>query len=107
MLLIKAPTFEAKFLLSTLNPEGESQSTIATSVAVVASNIEEERQAAQSMNWEDEDFNENLNVIPPSPESPRTKKAKVVFGRCYEPTFHATMLDLGDVLAENSDVDSD
>lgn len=47
------------------------------------------------------------DVVPRSPESPRTKKARIVFGRCIEPTFHQTMLDLGHELAANSDTDSD
>lgn len=41
------------------------------------------------------------DIIPKSPESPRTKKAKTVFGRCFDPTYHETMI--GEVLAANSD----
>lgn len=41
------------------------------------------------------------NIIPRSPESPRTKKAKLVFGRCFEATFSSN--NLGQVLAANSD----
>lgn len=99
VLSIKTSTFESQFLLATLNSEGVSQSTVAT---VAASSTEEERQAAETMNWEDD-----FEVVPQSPESPRTKRAKLVFGRCFEPTFHATMLDLGEELAGNSDPDSD
>lgn len=44
---------------------------------------------------------DNMDVIPPSPESPKTKRAKLVFGRCFESTFTANFL--GEVLAPNSD----
>lgn len=44
---------------------------------------------------------DNMDVIPPSPESPKTKRAKLVFGRCFESTFSANLL--GEVLAPNSD----
>lgn len=104
ILLIKTSTFEATFLLATLNAEGVSQSTVSSAVAVPSNNknfdyVEEERnEDVDGMDWDDD-----FDVVP---ESPRTKKAKIVFGRCYEPTFHQTMLDLGEVLAENSDSDS-
>lgn len=47
--------------------------------------------------------NENgiLDFSPVSPESPRTKRAKTVFGRCYDQTFCRT--DSSKVLAANSD----
>lgn len=47
------------------------------------------------------DVDNDADVLPPSPESPRTKKAKLVFGRCFEPTFSETYL--GETLAPNSD----
>lgn len=55
---------------------------------------------------EDEHINLNggcdiLDVIQPSPESPKTKKAKLIFGRCFESTFSKNCL--GEVLAPNSD----
>lgn len=96
---MKSPTFEVDFLLATLNPEGVTQTT-------VSSAAEEEKRAAETMDW-DEDFDGNkandVVVAESPPESPRTKRAKLVFGRCYEPTFHEAMLDLGEELAGNSD----
>lgn len=43
----------------------------------------------------------DVDLIPESPESPKTKRAKMVFGRCFEATF--SMTNLGEVLAPNSD----
>lgn len=43
------------------------------------------------------------DIIPESPESPRTKKLKIVFRRCYEATFHESNLNYGAELAPNSD----
>lgn len=51
--------------------------------------------------------NPDLDVVPTSPESPKKKKAKIVFSRCNEATFHTSMLNLGTQLAANSDSDSD
>lgn len=44
---------------------------------------------------------ENFDLAPYSPESPKTKRAKLIFGRCFESTFSKNIL--GDVLAPNSD----
>ncbi|XP_060532810.1 cell cycle checkpoint control protein RAD9A-like [Cylas formicarius] len=43
----------------------------------------------------------NLDIVPRSPESPRTKRARLLFKRSYDPTFHPNMFD--DVLVGNSD----
>lgn len=48
----------------------------------------------------------NLDVIPNSPE-PCVSGAQKIFSRCYEPTFHKSMIDFGDVLVPNSDPESD
>lgn len=45
--------------------------------------------------------NTETDTIPSSPESPKTKKAKLVFGRCFESTFSKNKL--GQILAPNSD----
>lgn len=58
----------------------------------------------------DNDNSENGNlddVVPGSPESPRSKRAKLIFKRCFEPTFHQSAMELGDVLAPSSDIESD
>lgn len=103
--MIKSTTFEAKFLLATLNSEGDSQSVSCSSNSVAAGsnkNVEEVEKTVETMDWEDD-----FEVVAKSPESPRTKKLKVVFARCFEPTLNESALDLGKVLAENSDVESD
>lgn len=96
-----------KFLLATLNSEGDSQSVSCSTNSVAAGshkNLEEVEKVVESMDWEaDDDF----EVVQKSPDSPRTKKLKVVFARCFEPTFSESVLDLGEVLAENSDIESD
>lgn len=96
-----------KFLLATLNSEGDSQSVSCStnSVAVGSNkNLEEVEKVVESMDWEEDvDF----EVVQKSPESPRTKKLKVVFARCFEATCSESQLDLGQVLAENSDIESD
>lgn len=162
---MKNPTFEVNFIVATLNPYSDLQSSMATtSIPAKVTQINHENvnlsledQQALNENWDDWDMdsepkndlpndnskkakientenvkqskktrnkkekgrnqckkfnlpteslpmdveNEDLDVVPPSPESPRTKKAKLVFGRCFEPTFMET--SLGEVLAPNSD----
>ncbi|KAF5291598.1 hypothetical protein FQA39_LY14320 [Lamprigera yunnana] len=62
----------------------------------------------------EEDFNEHMDeeiinidegVIPPSPQSPCTKKMKSIFERCNELTFQRDVFNLGDILAPDSDPD--
>ncbi|KAF2904849.1 hypothetical protein ILUMI_01320 [Ignelater luminosus] len=53
------------------------------------------------------DENKDTDMVPGSPESPRSKRIKTIFGRCYETTFHSTMMDLGNVLAPDSDPELD
>ncbi|GJQ81317.1 hypothetical protein Trydic_g20530 [Trypoxylus dichotomus] len=136
---IKNPIFEANFVLSTIAPDGSTQSctnsTTSFCVTDKAKNdtlSKEGRAIVDSLNWdsdfemEDNDimmqdpktvrdknreendktsepgpFHEDL--IPESPESPRSKKLKIVFGRCFESTFHESKLDFGEELAPNSD----
>lgn len=45
--------------------------------------------------------NNKHDFVPGSPESPTTKRAKLVFGRCFESTFSKN--NLGEILAPNSD----
>lgn len=58
----------------------------------------------------DKQTNENTNInldhrdedfVPRSPESPRTKKARLIFKRSYDLTFHASMRN--NVLLKDSD----
>ena len=121
-MVLKNPTFEVNFIVATMDPYTDSSSSVATTSAQkkpdnVADDVFEDMEAE---NWENNDLSskessfvelmkkakndtekENLDIVPKSPESPRTKKAKTVFGRCYDPTFHETIL--GEVLAANSD----
>lgn len=151
---MKNPIFEVNFIVATLNPYSDLQSSMATTslpAKITQTHHEhadlsiEDRQALEE-NWDDWDMDsepksddskknaklskkigdkkgkggskrkkfdlppdpvpmdvdgEDVDVLPPSPESPRTKKTKLVFGRCFEPTFMET--SLGDVLAPNSD----
>ncbi|CAH0548893.1 unnamed protein product [Brassicogethes aeneus] len=139
-MLMKNPTFELIFIVATLNPYSDGQSTI-TAASIPAritqqsqngANITVEDQLAiLNENWDEFEIDENqkdkrstpsattrtlrvkakekvfsaadetVDVLPESPESPRTKRAKVVFGRCLDPTFSETML--GEVLVGNSD----
>ncbi|RZB41584.1 cell cycle checkpoint control protein RAD9A [Asbolus verrucosus] len=127
-MLMRNPTFEVNFIVATLNPYSDANSSVANSNSV-ASKVQaptrpvneiadDDLEAMQAVNWEDESSKgssftelmkkaksdkENLDIVPKSPESPRSKRAKTVFGRCYDPTFHETIL--GEVLAENSDTD--
>ncbi|XP_018561693.1 cell cycle checkpoint control protein RAD9A [Anoplophora glabripennis] len=151
-LIMKNPTFEVNFIVATLNPYSDLQSSMATSsiptkiTQLAHENINLSLEDRQALNeeWDDwemdteennpkrakldmnikkdknrkgkgkcKKFNlpsdpvpmdvdgEDMDVLPPSPESPRTKKAKLVFGRCFEPTFTET--SFGEVLAPNSD----
>ncbi|KAJ8921181.1 hypothetical protein NQ315_013653 [Exocentrus adspersus] len=159
--ILKNPTFEVNFIIATLNPYSDLQSSMATtSIPTKVSNPKnddpnitvEDQEALLNVNWSEDfdmseptsdkaderskrsgfqevvknknteakvagkrckDFSlpvdnlpmevdhEDMDVLPPSPESPRAKKAKLVFGRCFEPTFSETYL--GQVLAPNSD----
>lgn len=125
-MILKNPTFEVSFIVATLDPYSDSNSTVAstTSAAKIVSKTktngatDEDFEAMETENWEHDDLStnessfadllekaksdkENIDVVPRSPESPRSKKARLVFGRCYDPTFHETIL--GEVLAANSD----
>lgn len=68
-----------------------------------------DKQASSEQNNSDKkvDKSKVSDVNPFSRESPAAKKAKIVFGRCYDVTFHPDMLDLGRVLAPLSDAESD
>ncbi|KAG5887078.1 hypothetical protein JTB14_018248 [Gonioctena quinquepunctata] len=178
-IVMKNPTFEVNFIIATLNPYNDAQSTM-TSSSIPAKitqlnkdtpNITtNDQQVLQNVDWDDmkmenselntqssknkgkrRDFqkivqnskrngssnktennssNDSCNrkgslkknkifelptedpsdevsneIIPRSPESPRTKKAKLVFGRCFESTFSRN--NLGEVLAPNSDSECD
>lgn len=145
--------------MSTVNPDGETQTTMSTpslpkprtKTKTNDTNITiQDKDAMESINWDNEfcfdkeptkktpsfndvlkklknkkstngnsigfsspEFSSNLNdnpdldIVPTSPESPKSKKAKIVFSRCNEATFHTSMLHLGTQLAANSDSDSD
>ncbi|CAH1155500.1 unnamed protein product [Phaedon cochleariae] len=159
-IIMKNPTFEVNFIVATLNPYNDLQSTM-TSSSIPAKitqlhkgNItQEDRDALENENWNDMDMEtpkkksskkdifmqtikkakqrdttlkkipengkqvetpksnkvcevpmdylEFNDVIARSPESPKTKRAKLVFGRCFESTFSRN--NLGEVLAPNSD----
>lgn len=121
---MKNPTFEVNFIVATLNPYTDTNSSLATATSVAAGVTkarpteisDEDLEAMQTENWESEEVTEEEkkdkdncggskkeeeDIVPRSPESPRSKKARTVFGRCYDPTFHETVL--GEVLAANSD----
>ncbi|KAJ3618128.1 hypothetical protein MTP99_006156 [Tenebrio molitor] len=123
-ILLKNPTFEVNFIVATLNPYTDTNSSLATATSVAAGVTkarpteisDEDLEAMQTENWESEEVTEEEkkdkdncggskkeeeDIVPRSPESPRSKKARTVFGRCYDPTFHETVL--GEVLAANSD----
>ncbi|XP_023018781.1 cell cycle checkpoint control protein Rad9 [Leptinotarsa decemlineata] len=175
-IVMKNPTFEVNFIVATLNPYSDAQSTMTASsipakITQLNKNIEnittEDREALKNENWDDMEIDTNkipletcmitkkgsfheivtkakqkirnatsklgtesstnsfskkqgdkrnkifelplkshLNedvddIIPLSPESPKTKKAKLVFGRCFESTF--SRKNLGEILAPNSD----
>ncbi|XP_050512649.1 cell cycle checkpoint control protein RAD9B-like isoform X1 [Diabrotica virgifera virgifera] len=156
--VMKNPTFEMNFLIATLNPYNDNQSTIATSIParITQANSEgvnditmDDQEALLNENWDDfsidtnktskssdkkrskktfsfrevlekdktksgsinsdENCDNNHNspmdvdddVVQRSPESPTRKKAKLVFGKCFESTFSRD--NLGSVLAPNSD----
>ncbi|KAJ8964220.1 hypothetical protein NQ314_005049 [Rhamnusium bicolor] len=173
-IIMKNPSFEVNFIVATLNPYSDLQSSMATTsiptkiTQRINDNVNitvEDQEALQNENWDDfmenetvqskpsrkstkkasfqeivekakqtnknneklnntvrnndkrnnkkfalpletsmevnPELNNDLDVLPPSPESPRTKRAKLVFGRCFEPTFSETCF--GEVLAPNSD----
>lgn len=105
-----------------MNLESDTQSTMTTTT--MASSVKQsidhpEKQADKTIEPAAERNNiENINcdniqinidvddpepiIIPNSPESPRTKKIKYHFKRCFEPTYNGTMLD-DEILAGNSD----
>lgn len=95
---------------------------------------EKDKTALETVNWDHDEFNSEKSVekrlfngnsekqsknskkrsseneglvVPRSPESPKTKRARLILKRCFDPTFNTQMLDLGEELAANSDVDSD
>lgn len=165
---MKNPTFEVNFIVATLDPYSEGQSSMSTCsipAKVTPSNNEqvnltmEDQQLMLNENWDDtnmdkevtdtsarrkksafqeilarskqknkgcsednrissrkenlkttEDIfingqllrnNDDPDCVPCSPESPKTKRAKLVFGRCFESTFSKNCL--GEILAPNSD----
>nr|XP_008194883.1 PREDICTED: cell cycle checkpoint control protein RAD9A [Tribolium castaneum] len=111
-MVLKNPTFEVSFIVATLDPYSDTNSSIATvsSPKIATKKPPKITDEADDLTSKESSFlelmkqSENVNdidVIPKSPESPRSKKAKTVFGRCYDPTFHETVL--GEVLAANSD----
>ena len=138
ILTMRTPTFEVDFVLSTINPENLTQSSIASSASTLTKKSvqvqhnscvsKEDRLLIDSINWEDNDFNLNENVNEPndqnidpnglnpridgnilmmSPDSPKAKKVRLIFGRCYDATFSTSMLDFGAKLANNSDSESE
>ncbi|KAB0791934.1 hypothetical protein PPYR_03734 [Photinus pyralis] len=99
---VKNPTFEVNFVIATLK-SNDVPSTLTSSAVPIMNDV----------NWED--FTdpmdlpekENGDVITRSPESTHSTKIRRIFGRCYEDTFHPQMADLGEVLAPDSDPDTD
>lgn len=174
---MKNPLFDVQFIISTLNPDNQTQSSVSTSqpIHVVNSKTKtngnqnitvQDKSVIDSVDWDDgfgiienpksretpkfldkmnrirerssrsnsekssesvingsknknknnedrmngnnlENNDDEGDDIPPSPESPKTKRARLVFQRCFEPTFHQSVLELGEVLAPNSDPESD
>lgn len=141
ILTVKSPIFETNFVLSTISPDGSTQSCAASTSIFGQINksqntdlSREERSIVEQLNW-DSDFDvddvepmlnnqkkaridkngmtnemtrnsnhpQEEDTIPKSPDSPRTKKLKIVFRRCFEPTYHESNLDLGNALVPNSD----
>ncbi|KAK9886490.1 hypothetical protein WA026_016771 [Henosepilachna vigintioctopunctata] len=155
-LLMKNPTFEIHFIVSTLNPNNDAQSSMSSTSLPMSTqktrrnlNITlEDQQALESENWDNvmelgntsecgtnnnsfismmnransdrsnmqrsksnfydktsefvvENSDNYLDIIPKSPESPRSKRIKLVFGRCYEPTICSP--NLGQEIYGNSD----
>ncbi|CAH1102100.1 unnamed protein product [Psylliodes chrysocephalus] len=169
--LMTNPTFEVSFIVATLNPYSDNQSSMSTEIPAKITQFNnnhpnitvEDQQALLAEDWDDlslevnnklpikrttksssnssskepsfreiveqarskrsrrfsNDENTNVdrsevreedtepavnveeNEVSISPESPKTKKAKLVFGRCFEMTFSRDRL--GVVLAPNSD----
>ncbi|KAK4878584.1 hypothetical protein RN001_011090 [Aquatica leii] len=107
---IKNPTFDINFIIATLKRDNASQSSLSSTV-----HLTRKRNATQYNFNEPIDTEKNDNgvgndiddVVPQSPESPRSKKIKSIFGRCYDATFRREAIDLGKVLASDSDPDSD
>lgn len=106
-----------------MNPEsGDTQSTMTTNITTATSIKQSEKTIAPSktieaaaeindienINWDNFQANNDVDgpepiVIPNSPESPRTKKIKYHFKRCFEPTYNGALLDDEEILAGNSD----
>lgn len=138
VLTMRTPTFEVDFVLSTINPENLTQSsTVSSALALTKKSVQvqhnsslskEDRLLIDSINWEDNDFNPNVNVNEPNnqnidpnglnlqndgnismipSDSPKAKKVRLIFGRCYDTTFSTSMLDFGEKLANNSDSESE
>ncbi|KAF5307429.1 hypothetical protein FQR65_LT06943 [Abscondita terminalis] len=106
---IKNPTFDLNFVCATLKSDDATQSSLSSMIHKAAPQNKE----LNSVNWED--FNEPMDTdvregsvnnddeVMPSPESPRSKKLRTVFGRCFDATFKEEAVDLGRELAPDSD----
>lgn len=114
VLIIQDAIFESNFMLATVDFEGNTQSTSAPSLLISKLNTsqaqnlsQQDKEALENINW-DKDFNEKEDevlIIPNSPESPRTKKMKFTFQRCFEPTFHESQFT-GKLVGDDSDTES-
>ncbi|XP_045465749.1 cell cycle checkpoint control protein RAD9A-like [Harmonia axyridis] len=84
-LLMKHPTFSIHFIVSTLNPNRDLQSSMA-STSLPLTQIVDNLNISTVVPYESPIINTD-DKFSQSPESPRSKRVKLVFSRCYEPTF--------------------
>ncbi|XP_017781044.1 PREDICTED: cell cycle checkpoint control protein RAD9A [Nicrophorus vespilloides] len=131
ILRMKNTTFNVDYILATVNPDdSESQSTTTSEVldpvlrCVQNRNNAEcvnlsmevdssekdltlaDKEAMESVNWDDNDFDNDVTMSPPiTKRNVEKEKMANIFGRCFDPTFHTSMLDFGEELAPNSDSD--